>query len=446
MKAFSELNLRHELLEGLKQMNFQNMTEVQEKAIPVALQGKDLVVRSKTGSGKTVAFLVPIINMVDSGQRTQAIVIVPTRELAVQVNSVAQKIEGRSRIRSVVVYGGASINAQMSELSRGAEIVIGTPGRILDLLDRGALRLDRIRFFVLDEADLMLDMGFIDDIKQIMSMAPRDRQTILLSATMPRPISEISRNYMKHDTVKLTIGEEEDLTVSTISHGYFLASGRMKFAALLAYIEKFNPKKCIIFTSTQRESELVHNFLMQNKHDAILMHGGLSQAMRSRALYAFKSHSRFLISTNLASRGLDIPDITDIVNFDAPDDPHIYVHRVGRSARMGKDGRAFTMFRPDQRGLMKDIQMIANVDIVPLELDTSKYGDIKVPFTERHNRYGDRDRHGGGGRRDFGNRRDFGGRRRDSYHGGGGGGGGGRDYGSGRLEFHPRNHRRSNRQ
>ncbi len=412
------------MLEALKLMNFNNMTEVQEQAIPVILQGKDLVVRSKTGSGKTVAFLVPIIQSVEAGRHTQAIIIVPTRELAVQVSAVAQKIGSKSRVRSVGVYGGASINVQVDALRRGAEIVIGTPGRIMDLMDRGALMIDRVKFFVLDEADLMLDMGFIDDIKQIMSMAPRDKQTILLSATMPRPIGEISRNYMKPDSVRLTIGVEEELTVNTITHGYFIANGKAKFSALLAYIEKFNPKKCIIFTSTQRESEFVHRFLTQQKMDAIVMHGGLSQAMRERALHAFKTHVRFLISTNLASRGLDIPDITDIINFDAPEDPHIYVHRVGRSARMGKNGRAFTMFGFDQRGLMKDTQMVANVDIIPLDLDIEKYKNIELPFQDhgrnrnfhrrddapQHRRLefhpGGRSNHGGGG----------------GYHGGGGGG------------------------
>ena len=292
MKEFRELNLKHELLEALKQMNFHQMTEVQEKAIPVVLEGKDIVVRSKTGSGKTVAFLVPIVQSVEPERYPQAIVIVPTRELALQVSSVAQKLVGRSRTKVAIVYGGASINVQVQALERGAEIVIGTPGRILDLIDRGALVLDRIRFFVLDEADLMLDMGFIDDIKQIMSLAPRDRQSMLFSATMPRPIAEISRNHMKSDCVRLTIGEEEELTVSTITHGYFNASGRLKFAALLAYIDKFNPKKGIIFTSTQRESEFVHRFLQQQNIDAIVMHGGMSQSQRERSLHAFKSHVR----------------------------------------------------------------------------------------------------------------------------------------------------------
>lgn len=439
MKEFKELNLKHELLEALKQMNFHQMTEVQEQAIPVVLQHKDLVVRSKTGSGKTVAFLVPIIQSIEPGRNVQAIVIVPTRELAVQVNGVAQKILGRSRVRTVVVYGGASIGMQVQALERGVEIVIGTPGRILDLIDRGALMLDRIQFFVLDEADLMLDMGFIDDIKQIMSMAPREKQTILLSATMPRPISEISRNYMKSDSVRLTIGEEEDLTVKTITHAYVMANGKLKFASLLAYIDKYQPKKCIIFTSTQRESEFVHRFLMQQKVDAIVMHGGLSQAQRERALHAFKSHVRFLISTNLASRGLDIPDVTDVINFDAPDDPHVYVHRVGRSARMGKDGRAFTMFGFDQRGLMKDTQMVANIEMTPLELDIQKYQNIELPFQERRqNNF----RRGGGYHEGGGRRLEFHpGGRGGGHHGGGGGGyhhsgSGGGDSGGGRDREH----------
>ena len=383
MTEFKETNLKHELLEALRMMNFQEMTEVQEKAIPVLLSHKDLIVRSKTGSGKTAAFLVPIFQNIEPKGYTQAIVIVPTRELAVQVSLVAQKLAHRSNIGVTVVYGGASINVQMQNLRRGADIVVGTPGRIIDLMDRGSLKLNRAKFLVLDEADLMLDMGFIEDIELIISMAPRERQTILLSATIPRELVEISRKYMKADTVKLTIGEEEEITVNTITHTYFVASGRAKFAALLAYIDKEQPKKCIIFTSTQRESEYVHRFLSTNGFDAIVMHGGLTQAMRERSLHAFKTHARFLISTNLVSRGLDIPDITDIINFDAPDDPRIYIHRVGRSARMGKDGRAFTLFGYDQEGLMDATKRVANVKMLHLELNTAKFKDVQLPEMRR---------------------------------------------------------------
>ncbi len=391
MKDFKELGLKHELLESLNRMGFQDMTEVQELAIPVVLQHKDLIVRSKTGSGKTGAFLVPIFQNVEGRGYPQAIVIVPTRELAVQVSSVAHQLTHRGGPRVAVVYGGASINVQMQQLRGGIDLVVGTPGRIIDLMDRGSLKLNRIKYLVLDEADLMLDMGFIEDVETIISQSPRERQTMLFSATMPREIAEIARRHMK-EAIRLTVGEEEKLTVETITHSYFIANGRAKFAALMAYIAKFEPKKCIIFTSTQRESEYVHRFLSSNGFDAIVMHGGMTQSMRERSLHSFKGASRFLISTNLASRGLDIPDVTDIINFDAPDEPRVYVHRVGRSARMGKNGRAFTMFSHDQEGLMAATSRTANVKMTHIDLDVAKFRDIKLPENQRSSRGFSRDR------------------------------------------------------
>jgi ATP-dependent RNA helicase DeaD len=381
LKEFKELNLKHELLESLKKMNFLNMTEVQELSIPVVMQHKDVIVRSKTGSGKTGAFLIPIFQSIGSLGHPQALVLVPTRELASQVSTVAHDLSYRGGPRTTVVYGGASINVQMQNLRHGADLVIGTPGRIIDLIERGSLKLNRVKFLVMDEADLMLDMGFIDDVEHIISMIPTERQTILLSATMPREITDISRKHMKTDTVKITVGKDDEMTVTTIKHNFFIANGREKLSALLAYIENFQPKKGIIFTSTQRESEYVHRFLTSNGFDAIVMHGGLSQAVRERSLHSFREHARFLISTNLASRGLDIPDITDIINFDAPEDPRVYVHRVGRSARMGKDGRAFTIFGYDQESLMEQTSRYANVKLNHLDLDTAKFKDIKTPPT-----------------------------------------------------------------
>ncbi|MGI0100435.1 MAG: DEAD/DEAH box helicase [Candidatus Micrarchaeaceae archaeon] len=384
MKEFRELNLKPELLEALKNMDFREMTEVQEMAIPIVINHKDVIVRSKTGSGKTAAFLIPIFQSIEARGHPQAIIIVPTRELAVQVSTVAQKLSGRNGPRVAVVYGGASINVQMHNLRNGGDIIVGTPGRIIDLMDRGALKLNRIKFLILDEADLMLDMGFIEDIEFIISMAPKERQTMLFSATIQREITDIARKYMRDDTVKLTVGDEEKITVETITHNYFIADGKVKFAAMLAYIEQCNPKKCIIFTSTQRESEYVHKFLTSNGFDAIVMHGGLTQSMRERSLHAFKEHARFLISTNLASRGLDIPDISDIINFDAPDEPKVYIHRVGRSARMGKDGRAFTIFGHDQESLMEATRKLANVKMNHMNLDVGKFKDLRLP--EMHNR------------------------------------------------------------
>jgi ATP-dependent RNA helicase DeaD len=438
LKEFRELNLKPALLDALKGMDFNTMTEVQELSIPVVLQHKDLIVRSKTGSGKTGAFLVPIFQELEPAGYPQALIILPTRELAVQVNSVAEKFARKCNLRTTVVYGGASINMQMSSLRRGVDIVIGTPGRIIDLMDRGALKFNRIKFLVLDEADLMLDMGFIEDVELIISMAPADRQTMLFSATMPREIADIAKKHMKSNAARITVGEEEDLTVSTITHSYFIGGGRVKFAALMAYIEKFEPKKCIIFTSTQRESEYVHNFLTSEGLNAIVMHGGLTQAKREYSLREFKTRARFLISTNLASRGLDIPDITDIINFDAPDDPRVYVHRVGRSARMGKDGRAFTIFSYDQEDLLRATQRAANIKMNHIDLNTEKYKELKLPMQQRRSGGFNRDRGGGGGYR--GNR-EGGGTRRD----------GGRDrfphkynrheYGRGSGSSHSRNRR-----
>lgn len=395
LKHFKQLELKPALLDALHNMNFHEMTEVQELAIPLLLERKDLVVRSKTGSGKTGAYLVPIFEKLEHKGHPQSIIILPTRELATQVSNVAERLARATGMRVALVYGGVSINVQIRNIANGADLVIGTPGRILDLMERGALRLDRIKLLVLDEADLMLDMGFIEDVEQIVSSSPKDRQTILLSATMPREILGIARKYMKEDAAKLTVGEEEDITVSTITHYYFVASGRLKFSALLAYIDKFKPEKCIIFTATQREAEFVHRFLRNNDFDAIVMHGGLTQAKREYSLRSFKQHARFLISTNLASRGLDIPDVSDIINFDAPDEPKIYVHRVGRSARMGKYGRAFTIYGMAQRGLMQDTMRLANVKMTQVELDTNKFRDIELPIVQRQERrYGFRPGHG----------------------------------------------------
>jgi ATP-dependent RNA helicase DeaD len=351
---------------------------------------------------------------------------------------VADKLSKKMGLHTVIVYGGASINVQMDQLARGANIVIGTPGRILDLVDRNSLRLGKIKILVLDEADMMLDMGFIEDVSTIMSMTPKARQTMLLSATMPREIVDIARKHMKPDTLKITVGKEEEVTVTTISHNYFIANGRYKFPALLAYIDKFQPTKGIIFTSTQREVDFVHRFLVDNGIDAIAMHGGLTQAKREYSLKQFRGQARFLISTNLAARGLDIPDVSDVINYDAPDDPKTYVHRVGRSARMGKDGRAFTIFGFEQRELLSATNRAANIKMIHLELDTKKFENIKIP--ERHSSRGGfgRDRGGGdGGRRTQGGHHRTSGGSSGGYRGSHGGSGG---YRGGRSGGHSGGH------
>lgn len=414
MKSFSEMNLNHPLVEALKRMNFVNPTDVQEKVIPIAVGGKDLIVRAKTGTGKTCAFLIPIKQMSRPSRDLEALIIAPTRELALQITGVANKLRLHQEPEVVTVYGGASINNQISALRRNPRIVVGTPGRILDLIDRGALRIDRIRFLVLDEADTMFDMGFIEDIEKILEQTPREKQTLLFSATMPEKIVNVARRHM-HDFSMLQIGDEDEVIVSKIRHIYAVVDNRLKFAALLAYIDSVTPKKAIIFAQTQYAADAIYEAMHKRELSVVLMHGGLSQAKREQALRQFKVNGRFLIATNVAARGIDIAGISDIINFDIPDDPHTYVHRVGRSARMNTDGRAFTIVGSDQRNIVRDIEYMTKIKMERIILDTHKYKDIQV-FRRRN-------WHGGEGRRGT----DRGGRRDRGYGGRREGRGGGRD-------------------
>lgn len=427
MKAFSEMNLEPTIVEALRRINFINATDVQEQVIPLALQGKDLIVRAKTGTGKTAAFLVPIKQMGRQSRDPEALIIVPTRELALQISEFAKKLGTDSR-SVAVVYGGASINVQIDALRRNPGIVIGTPGRIIDLMERGALRVEKIRFLVLDEGDTMLDIGFIDDLEFILSRTPGNKQTMLFSATMPDKIVQVAKRYM-HDMTILKIGKPDELVVTQIKHLYAVAENREKFATLLAYIKQYNPKKAIIFAQTQYAASAIHDALEGQGYSSILLHGGLTQARREQSLRQFKGGARFMIATNVAARGIDIFGVSDIINFDIPDDPHIYVHRVGRSARMDASGRAFTITVPSERENVKDIEYIARIRMERIGLDPSPFRNIRV--------FGKRDRN-----RDFGNgRRDFGSRGR----GRGGDRGGGHGQHNDRHEGHERHRGRQDR-
>jgi ATP-dependent RNA helicase DeaD len=415
LKLFSEMNLKPELVEALRRMNFIKATDVQEQVIPIAIQGKDVIVRAKTGTGKTCAFLIPILQSTPVGRDPEALIIVPTRELALQITEVAHKLTRRENV--VVVYGGASINVQVDALRRNPRIIIGTPGRILDLMERGNLRIENIRFLVLDEADTMLDMGFIEDIEKIIGQTPYAKQTLLFSATMPGRIVNVAKRHM-HDVEQLSIGAEEEIIVTKIKHFYALSDNRMKFATLLAYIKAYQPKKAIIFVSTQFAASAIHEALQKQGMHAILLHGGLTQARREHSMREFKRAGSLLIATNIASRGIDIQGISDVINFDAPEDPHVYVHRVGRSARMNADGRAFTIIGNQERNLVGDIEHATNVKMERLGLNAAEFGHI-IAFKRRNfgrddNRFG----------KHYGHRQPYEGGR----HGGGGGGHGGGGY------------------
>ncbi len=419
MKLFSEMNLKPGLVAALNRMNFTKATEVQEQVIPVAIGGKDLIVRAKTGTGKTCAFLIPIIQGSGTQRGPEALVIVPTRELALQIYEVANKLRLDHRESVAVVYGGASINVQIQNLRKNPSMVIGTPGRIIDLMERGALGLNRIRYMVLDEADTMLDMGFIDDVEYILSQTPDTKQTMLFSATIPQKIMGVARKHM-HNSEFIRIGSEDEIIVTQIKHSYAVCDNRLKFATLMSYIHQCNPKKAVIFVQTQYAADAIHDALKKQGIDTVLLHGGLTQAKREHSLQEFRRRARFLIATNVAARGIDIAGISDIINFDVPDDPHIYVHRVGRSARMEADGRAFTIVNGEQTNIIRDIEYSTNIRMERLTLNTSQYANIRA--FQRHDRFNRRPFNGGGrgfkdsdrGRHNFMDRQ----HRRDNQHSG----------------------------
>jgi ATP-dependent RNA helicase DeaD len=368
---FDSMNIREDVINALHEMGFSEPTEVQKRTIPLALEGKDIIVKSKTGSGKTAAFLIPMINNLEKLEKPSAMIVVPTRELALQVTGVAKSIGKNLRIKTLTVYGGASINYQIKAIREGVNIIVGTPGRIIDLIKRGELPTDSIRFLVLDEFDIMLDMGFIDDVKYILSRLPQKKQTMFFSATIPEEIRDITSKYT-NNAVSINIDSGE-VTVNTIEHFYAIANGRDKFLVLLAYIDSKKPRKSIVFCRTQINAERIHSMLRKAGIPAVLMHGGLSQNKREHSLSLFKTGIEMLIATNVASRGLDIDNVSDIINFDAEEDPKAYVHRVGRTARMGKSGRAFTIFTYGERYLVYDIENYAKIKMNLLEFDLSTY-------------------------------------------------------------------------
>lgn len=420
LTEFREFNLKPELLEPLKRIGFVSATEVQEKTIPLLMEGKNVIARAKTGTGKTAAFVLPILQAMANSRDLEAIVIVPTRELAKQIAEFFGKMCRLLRLRTTTVYGGASMSVQINALRSGTNIVVGTPGRLKDLLEQGALRLDKIKFLVLDEADIMLDMGFIEDVEYIMSMMPRKKQIMLFSATIPKEIAEIAHRHADGEVVRIEVGEEEEPIVETIKHTYTIVPNNLKFTALLAYIKEYAPRKAIIFARTKYEANAIHRILVSQGLNTILMHGGLTQARREQSLGAFKTGAptqQFLIATNVASRGLDISNVTDIINFGAPDEVRVYIHRVGRSARMGKDGRAFTIATPDQAMMLKEIQYNTNVKMSEIRLNTDQFKGVRLPIHEpgreggfggrprfsrqRESRDGDRSRSAGDRKRFF---------------------------------------------
>jgi ATP-dependent RNA helicase DeaD len=342
-KTFPELGLSPDLLKAVEKMGYEESSPIQSEAIPVLLSGKDVVGQSQTGSGKTAAFAIPAIERTDASVRAaQVLILCPTRELAVQVAEEVAKLASFKRgVRELPIYGGASYDRQIRGLKDGSQIIIGTPGRVIDHLERGSLRLDAVHTVILDEADRMLDMGFRDDIEMILKQSPDDRQTVLFSATLPRGIQDLIRHYT-HDPVNIRI-EPQALTMPNIDQVYYEVDRRSKLEALCRIIDVQDVKCSIIFCATKMMCDQLCEHLIARGYVADKLHGDVTQAMRERVMKRFRDKKiEFLVATDVAARGLDVDDIEVVFNYDLPQDSEDYLHRIGRTGRAGRSGRAIT--------------------------------------------------------------------------------------------------------
>jgi ATP-dependent RNA helicase DeaD len=367
---FDELGLTEPTLKAISELGYEEPTPIQARTISRMLEGVDVIAQAQTGTGKTAAFALPMIEKLDTAQRRpQALVLTPTRELAVQVAEAFHSYGKYHHIAILPVYGGQPIDRQLRALDRGVQVVVGTPGRLLDHIRRGTLKLDQVRTVVLDEADEMLDMGFIEDIEAILQETPAERQTALFSATMPGPIAELARRYMK-DAQRITV-QAEQMTVPQIRQVYYEVGGRDKFEVLGRILDFETPSSAIIFCRTKSEVDSLGERLTARAFPADTLHGDLSQIQRDRVMARFRTgQAELLVATDVAARGLDVEHVSHVINYDIPLDPEIYVHRIGRTGRAGRTGTAITLVTPRERRLLRIIERSTGANIQRLRLPT----------------------------------------------------------------------------
>jgi ATP-dependent RNA helicase DeaD len=356
LTTFHELGLSNELMKAIRRMGFEETTPIQAETIPLSLQNKDVIGQAQTGTGKTAAFGIPLIEKVDvKNEAIQGLVVAPTRELAIQVSEELYKIGAVKRVRVLPIYGGQDIERQIRALKKRPHIIVGTPGRIIDHINRKTLRLDNVHTVVLDEADEMLNMGFIDDIEAILSNVPEKRQTLLFSATMPEPIRRIAERFMNEPHIVKVKAKE--MTVPNIQQYYLEVQEKKKFDILTRLLDIQAPELAIVFGRTKRRVDELAEALNLRGYAAEGIHGDLSQAKRLSVLRKFKEGSiEILVATDVAARGLDISGVTHVYNFDIPQDPESYVHRIGRTGRAGKTGVAMTFVTPREIGQLHNIE------------------------------------------------------------------------------------------
>ncbi|MDO4461778.1 MAG: DEAD/DEAH box helicase [Bacteroidia bacterium] len=372
--TFEELGLSDELLEAIKSKGFETPTPVQARTIPEILNhGRDIISLAQTGTGKTAAFGLPIVQLADDKtSQTQALILSPTRELCLQIaKDLATFAATRKRIQIVPVYGGSDIKTQLKALKGPAQIVVGTPGRVIDLIERGSLKIGNIRWLVLDEADEMLNMGFKEDIETILSSTPQERQTLLFSATMPPFIAKMVGQYMK-EPMEIKIGRTNE-GASTVEHHYYVVKAQDRYAALKRIVDMVPDIYGIVFCRTRQETKEIADKLIADGYNADALHGDLSQAQRDMVMQRFRiKHLQILVATDVAARGIDVTELTHVINYNLPDDPEVYIHRSGRTGRAGKKGVSVSIVHTREISRIKQISKVSHKEFTRVMVPTAE--------------------------------------------------------------------------
>ncbi|MDP2455202.1 MULTISPECIES: DEAD/DEAH box helicase [unclassified Kaistella] len=394
MNLFTETNLSPEVLKAIGEMGFVSPTEIQKQTIPfISTDTRDLIALAQTGTGKTAAFTLPILDMIDDGSRKiQLLVLCPTRELCLQITKdIINYSKYLKNIKTTAVYGGSSITDQIRSLREKPQIIVGTPGRVIDLINRKALDFSEIQWLILDEADEMLSMGFKEDLATILRETPETKQTLLFSATMNKEVERISKNYLTNPH-RISVGSINEVK-KNIKHEYYVVGYRNKKEALKRLIDANPNQYSILFCRTRMETQEVADFLMQNGYAADALHGDLSQAQRDTVMKKFRlKNIDILVATDVAARGLDVDSLTHVIHFSLPDDPEVFVHRSGRTGRAGKDGISISLIKPEESRKLKQIKSVTKIDIVEKKIPTGKKiieaqvaGVFEKLFTEHEN-------------------------------------------------------------
>jgi superfamily II DNA/RNA helicase len=360
LSNFDKLGIAAPLVATLKRLGITEPTEIQTKVIPQALAGRNLIASAETGSGKTAAFLLPIIERLEKTGALRALILAPTRELAIQIDTNAKQYSRTSKLRTLAAVGGESLSKQINALRAGVDILIATPGRLNDLLERGAVRLKEIKIFVLDEADRMLDMGFLPQVRQITRHLPQKRQTMLLTATLSRAVEQLAQEMMK-DAARIET-EASASTVATLDQQALSVVAHAKLPLLLALLKQHKEGSFVVFTQTRRGADRLTQVLSANQHNVVTLHSDRTQSQRNRALASFRSgQARVLIATDVAARGIDVNHIAYVVNYEVPATADDYIHRVGRTARAGRAGVALTLVSPEEESALASIERATGV-------------------------------------------------------------------------------------